>query len=180
VGKRFNCRRLAAAELERFNGEAQGRIEHQHAAERVNFAALPEAWWGQCARLRDGDGNFTELIAMVIGDFNVDLEQQPGATPFWKALDLKMWQANQFEVDKMNGEARHREPELGEVYKKAWAATPNVKILQASEMRKDCAAEALETKGWCPNEDKGRGGAKRVHTDASYAELRALLGIQDS
>ena len=47
-------------------------------------------------------------------------------------------------------------------------------------MRKDCAAEALETEGWCPNEGKGRGGAKRVHTDVSYAELRELLGIQDS
>ena len=47
-------------------------------------------------------------------------------------------------------------------------------------MRKDCATEALETEGWCQNEGKGRGGAKRVHTDAPYAELRALLGIQDS
>ena len=111
---------------------------------------------------------------------NVDLEQQPGATPFWNVLDLAIWQASQLEVDKMNGEARHREPELVEVCKKAWAATPDVKILQAFEMRKDCAAEALETEGWCPNEGKGRGGAKRVHTDASYAELRMLLGIQDS
>ena len=33
-------------------------------------------------------------------------------------------------------------------------------------MRKDCAAEALETEGWCPNEGKGRGGAKGAHTDA--------------
>jgi hypothetical protein len=80
----------------------------------------------------------------------------------------------------MNGEARHREPELVEVCKKAWAAMPYVKILQAPEMRRDCAAEALETKGWCPNEGKGRGGAKRVHSDAPYAELRAYLGIQDS
>jgi hypothetical protein len=34
--------------------------------------------------------------------------------------------------------------------------------------------------GWCPNEGKGRGGAKRVDTDAPYAELRAHLGIQVS
>ena len=63
--------------------------------------------------------------------------------------------------------------------KKAWAATPNFKIFQALEMRKDCAAEALETEGWCPNEGKGRGGAKGAHADAPYAELLALLGIQD-
>ena len=117
---------------------------------------------------------------MMPDDSNIDLEQQPGATPFWNVLDLTIWQASQLEVDKMNGEARHREPELVEVCKKAWAATPDVKILQAFEMRKDCAAEALETEGWCPNEGKGRGGAKRVHTDVSYAELRELLGIQDS
>ena len=47
-------------------------------------------------------------------------------------------------------------------------------------MRKDCAAVALETEWWCPNEGKVRGGAKHVHADAPYAELRALLGIQDS
>ena len=117
---------------------------------------------------------------MMLGDFDVDLEQQPGATPFWNVLDLTIWQANQLKVDKMNGEARHREPELVEVCKKAWAATPDVKILQAFEMRKDCAAVALETEWWCPNEGKVLGGAKRVHADASYAELRALLGIQDS
>jgi hypothetical protein len=47
-------------------------------------------------------------------------------------------------------------------------------------MRKgDSAADALETEGRCTNESKGRGGAKRVHTDAPYAELRALLKIQD-
>jgi hypothetical protein len=63
---------------------------------------------------------------------------------------------------------------------KAWAATPDVKILHALKMRRDCAAEALETEGWCSSEGKGRGGAKRVHTDASYAVLRAYLGTQDS
>jgi len=47
-------------------------------------------------------------------------------------------------------------------------------------MRKDCAAVALETEWWCPNEVKVRGGAKRVHADAPYAELCALLGIQGS
>ena len=67
-----------------------------------------------------------------------------------------------------------------ECTKRCRPRTPDVKILQAFEMRKDCAAEALETEGWCPNEGKGRGGAKRVHTDVSYAELRELLGIQDS
>ena len=80
----------------------------------------------------------------------------------------------------MNREDRHREPELVKVCKKAWATTPDVKILQAFEMRKDCAQEALETDGWCPNEGKGRGGSKRVHTDASYAWLRKKLKFSDS
>ena len=54
---------------------------------------------------------------------------------------------------------------------------PDVKILQAFEMRKDAAAEVLETDGWCNQEGKRGGGAKRVHVDASYAPLRARLGI---
>ena len=66
-----------------------------------------------------------------------------------------------------------------EVYKKAWATTPDFRIFQAFEMRKDCAAEILETEGWCQNECKGRGGAKRARTDAPCAELRALLGLHD-
>jgi hypothetical protein len=39
--------------------------------------------------------------------------------------------SSQLEVDKMNGEARHREPEFVDMCKKVWAATPDVKILQA-------------------------------------------------
>jgi hypothetical protein len=69
---------------------------------------------------------------------------------------------------------------LVKVCKKAWAATPDVKILQAFEMRKDCVQEAFETDRWCPNEGKGRGGSKRVHTDASYAWLCRKLKISDS
>jgi len=52
-----------------------------------------------------------------------------------------------------------------------------VKILQAFEMRKDCAAEAIEDGGWCNSEGKGRGGARRVHEEDSYALLRARLGL---
>ena len=59
-------------------------------------------------------------------------------------------------------------------------ATLDVKILRAFEMRKDCAQESIETDGWCPQEGKGKGGAHRVHVDASYAQLRARLGIADS
>ena len=92
---------------------------------------------------------------MVLTDYNVELDQQPGATPFWNIPDLTIWQAIQLEVDRLNREDRHREPELVKVCKRAWAATPDVKILQAFEMRKDCAQEALETDGWCPNEGKG-------------------------
>ena len=82
--------------------------------------------------------------------------------------------------EEARGAASATAKELVKVCKKAWAATPDVKILQAFEMRKDCAQEALEADGWCPNEGKGRGGSKRVHTDASYAWLRKKLKISDS
>ena len=67
----------------------------------------------------------------------------------------------------MNGAASNREPELVEVCKQAWAATPDVKALRAFEMRKGCAQESTETEGWCPQEGKGKGGAHRVHVGAS-------------
>jgi hypothetical protein len=47
-------------------------------------------------------------------------------------LDLTIWQATQIEVDKMNKDERHREPELVEVCKKA-KALPLVIILSAFE-----------------------------------------------
>ena len=59
----------------------------------------------------------------------------------------------------------------------AWNALPDVKILQALEIRKDFAAEAIVDGGWCNCEGKRRGGAKRVHVGASYAQLRARLGV---
>ena len=100
-----------------------------------------------------------------------------GNTPFYNVLDLTIWQASQLEVEKMNSTDRHREAELVEVCKQAWKKVPPVKILQAFEMRRDCAHEAIETDGWCNMEGKGRGGAKRVHVDASYSALRKLLKI---
>ena len=57
----------------------------------------------------------------------------------YNILDLIIWQACQLEVDKMSKMKRHREPELVAVCKGAWKALPPVKILQAFEMRKDCA-----------------------------------------
>jgi hypothetical protein len=114
----------------------------------------------------------------MLEDFNVDLEQQPRATPLWDVLDLMIMQANQLEVDKMNGEAHECEPELVKVCKKAWAATPDVKILQAFEMRKNCATEALETEGRCPNEGKGRGGAKRVYLSEGKRAARAAVAAR--
>ena len=65
------------------------------------------------------------------------------------------------------------------VCKQAFKDLPPVKILRAFEMRKDVAQEAIVTEGWCPQEGKGRGGAKRVHTGASYAELRKKLKIDE-
>ncbi len=50
----------------------------------------------------------------------------------FKILDLVIWQATQLEVDKMNKDERHREPELVEVCKKA-KALPLVIILIAFE-----------------------------------------------
>ena len=118
--------------------------------------------------------------AMMKKDFNILLVQQPGNTPICNILDLTTWQASQLEVDKMNGAGRHREPELVEVCKHAWAATPDVKALRAFEVRRGCARESIETDGWCPQEGKGKEGAHRVHVDASYAQLRARLRIPDS
>ena len=46
-------------------------------------------------------------------------------------------------------------------------------------MRKDCAQEAIETEGWCTMEGKGRGGAKRVHADPAYKNLRKRLKIDE-
>jgi len=95
----------------------------------------------------------------------------------YNILDLMIWQACQLEVDKMSVNARHSEPALVEVCKAAWQKLPDVKILQAFEMRRDCAQEAIETESWCPNEGKGKGGPRRVYEDAAYAALRAQLKI---
>jgi len=132
-----------------------------------------------CWRTRDGPqhGNFDDLAAMMLKDYNVKLIQQPGNTPMYNILDLNLWQACQLEVDKMSVNARHSEPALVEVCKAAWQKLPDVKILQAFEMRRDCAQEAIETESWCPNEGKGKGGPRRVHEDAAYAALRAQLKI---
>ena len=118
-----------------------------------------------------------KLKTMMDVNYNIELVQQPANSPFWNILDLTIWQASQLEVDKMNGKMRHREPELVEVCKKAWAAVLDVKILQAFEMRKDAAAEVLETDGWCNQEGHGRHVARRVLMDPSYSALRARLGI---
>ena len=54
---------------------------------------------------------------------------------------------------------------------------PGYKALQAFEMRKDIAAGAIEDGGWCNSEGKGRGGARHVYKDASFAALLARLGL---
>ena len=124
-----------------------------------------------------GEAVFKRLKAMMLSKYNINLIQQPGNSPFFNILDLTIWQASQVEVDKMNSAERQREAALVEVCKKAWKAVSPVKILQAFEMRRDCAQEALETNGWCNHEGKGRGGSKRVHEGDSYAPLRKLLKI---
>ena len=86
--------------------------------------------------------------------------------------DLTTWRASQFEVDKMNKEARHREPELVRARKAAWKKLDPIKILEAFDMRKDRAQEAIDTEGWCPMEGRGLGGAGRIETGPAY---RALL-----
>ena len=59
----------------------------------------------------------------------------------------------------------------------AWKKLPGKKIIYAFEMRRDVAQEAIETEGRCPMEGDGKGGSKRVHVDAAYAELRDYLDI---
>ena len=124
-----------------------------------------------------GEVMFKKLQAMMLSKYNIELIQQPGNSPFWNILDLTIWQASQLEVDKMNTTERHRLEALVKVCQKAWKAVPPVKILQAFEMRRDCAQEAIATDGWCNQEGKGLGGSKRVHVDASYAALRKRLKV---
>jgi hypothetical protein len=124
-----------------------------------------------------GDRVFSSLAAMMDANYNIELVRQPGNTPMFNIMDLTIWQATQLEVDKMNKDERHREPELVKVCKKAWKALPLKKILIAFEWRKDCAQEAIETDGWCPMEGNGRGGSIRVHNDQAYAKLRERLKI---
>ena len=126
-----------------------------------------------------GHGNFEKLAKMMLQKYNVELVQQPGNSPSFNIMDLTMWQASQLEVDKMNGDDRCREDKLVEVCKAAWQSTPPVKILQAFEMRRDIANEAIENDGWCETEGKGRGGSKRVHVHADYRRLRARLGLPE-
>ena len=70
--------------------------------------------------------------AMMHIQITIELVRQPGNTPMFNLLDLTIWQATQIEVDKMNKDERHREPELVEVCKKA-KALPLVIILSAFE-----------------------------------------------
>ena len=116
----------------------------------------------------------------MLKDFNIELIQQPGNTPMFNILDLTLWQACQLEVDKMSRDLRQREEELVKVVMDAWAAVPLVKVLRAFEMRRDCAQEALNTEGWCPQEGKGLKASLRVRTSDAYAPLRLRLGISEN
>jgi hypothetical protein len=86
---------------------------------------------------------------MMLLLYNVELVQQPGCSPMFNIEDLTIWQAIQLEMDKMDVKARHQEPELVKVVKKAWKKMPLVKILRAFEWRRDVASEAIEKGGWC-------------------------------
>jgi len=97
---------------------------------------------------------------MMDDKYKIELVQQPANSPFWNILYLAIWQASHLEVNKMNGKMRHREPELVEYCEAACDAVPDVKILQAFEMRKDSAA-VLEADGWRNQEGHGRHVAKR-------------------
>ena len=127
--------------------------------------------------LARGHGNFEELRAMMLKDFNTELVQQVGNTPMYNALDLSLRRSIEVEVDNMDDGSHYREDELVKVCKKAWRAMEPVKILFGFEMRKDCAHEAIANGGLIDGEGKGRGGSKRVLEGAQYAQLRAHLKI---
>ena len=80
-----------------------------------------------------GHGNFDELAAMMLADFNIELVQQPGNSPMFNILDLAIWRTTQVLVDKMSTEARQREADLVKTVKKAWTQLPGIKILEAFE-----------------------------------------------
>ena len=71
-----------------------------------------------------GDRVFSCLAAMMDASCNIELIRQPGNTSMFKILDLVIWQATQLEVDKMNKDEHHREPELVKACKKTKAPPP--------------------------------------------------------
>ena len=73
-----------------------------------------------------GYGNFDELAAMMLADFNIKLVQQPGNSPMFNILDLTILRTTQVLVDKMSTEARQREAELVKTAKKAWTQLPGI------------------------------------------------------
>jgi len=59
------------------------------------------------------------------------------------------------------------------------AARLRVSVASRSPRCTNTPPETWTTGAWA-QEGKGKGGAHRVHVDASYAQLRARLGIADS
>jgi hypothetical protein len=110
-----------------------------------------------------GHGNFKLLAEMMRNDFNITLVQQPGNSPMFNILDLNVWQGLQGKVDTLHKKKRHDTEELTRTVHDAWKEYAPQKILTAFEMLNDVAAETLETDGHCPQEGKGRGGARRAH-----------------
>ena len=58
--------------------------------------------------------------------------------------------------------------------KKAWTQLPGIKILKASEWRRDVAQEALDTKGGVPWRARAR-GARNASTKTAHMPRSALI-----
>jgi hypothetical protein len=95
---------------------------------------------------------FSDAVAdLIVETFAADDEHLPGGG---------------CKVDTLHRQKRHDPEELTQTVHDAWREYQPQKILTAFEMLNDVAAETLETDGHCPQEGKGRGGARRAHGGA--------------
>ena len=133
-------------------GSADRKLGARYAKLRVTLQIYSAAGHGTAR----GHGNFEQLAALMLAEYNVLLVQQPGSTPQYNIEDLTIWQAIQLEVDNMDERVdRHREPDLVKVCEEGWKKLPPVKILRGFEMRRDVVNEAPANGGWCETEGKG-------------------------
>ena len=114
---------------------------------------------------------FDGLAAIMDKGFNVELVRQPGNTPMYNILDLNIWQATQLEVDKMNKDQRHREPELVKVCQSRGRNFHSSKFFRPSKCARTVPRKPLKPMAGAPVKEKGEeaqsGSTQYRHTPNS-------------